>query len=105
MKGSHPYSPPGRPSAGRPGRVVPSSKPFEPVIGVEHTATAPSDDTIVVDNDVDTGPPTLAVAVSGTDRPRSVPDAVKYVCWRHGLTEDHSDFFGFTSVKNYLFTR
>ncbi|WP_131740199.1 hypothetical protein [Actinomadura roseirufa] len=56
-------------------------RPFDPVIGVEHTAATGGEDTVVVDDDANTGPPTLAVAVSGTGRPQAVPETVKYVCW------------------------
>lgn len=56
-------------------------KPFDPVVGVEQTSTAGGGDTVVVDNGPNPGPPSLAVAVSGADNPKAVPDSVKYLCW------------------------
>ncbi|GAB3967661.1 hypothetical protein GCM10029978_035440 [Actinoallomurus acanthiterrae] len=50
--------------------------PFDPTVGVEQTSTV-AGDTVVVNN----GPPSLAVALSGSDDPQAVPDSVKYLCW------------------------
>ncbi|GAA4624283.1 hypothetical protein GCM10023196_023810 [Actinoallomurus vinaceus] len=54
--------------------------PFDPTIGVEQTSTA-AGDTIVVDGHVNSGPPSLAVALSGSGNPQAAPDSVKYLCW------------------------
>jgi hypothetical protein len=59
--------------------------PFDPVIGVEQTADGSTDDTVVVDNDGDPGPPTLAVALSGVGDQQAVPDSVKYLCWADAI--------------------
>lgn len=53
--------------------------PFDPTLGAERTAAGSTDDTVVVDNDGDPGPPTLAIALSGAAQ--AVPDSVKYLCW------------------------
>jgi hypothetical protein len=54
-------------------------KPADPTIGVEQTSTA--GDTVVVDHHVNPRPPSLAVALSGSDNPQAPPDSVKYLCW------------------------
>ena len=59
--------------------------PFDPVVGVEQTTSGSADDTVVVDNDVNPGSPTLAVALSGTGDPQAVPDSVKYLCWADAI--------------------
>lgn len=50
--------------------------PFDPVIGVEQTFDRPAGDLVVVDNDVNSTVPGLAVALSAKDS-----DVAKYVCW------------------------
>ncbi|GAA4610328.1 hypothetical protein GCM10023195_42310 [Actinoallomurus liliacearum] len=59
--------------------------PFDPVVGAERTITRGTDDTIVVDNDTNPGPPTLAVALSGADNAQAVPESVKYLCWADAI--------------------
>ncbi|WP_433173752.1 hypothetical protein [Actinoallomurus sp. CA-150999] len=54
--------------------------PFDPTVGVEQTSTT-AGDTVVVDGHVNSGPPSLAVALSGSDNPQAAPDSVKYLCW------------------------
>jgi hypothetical protein len=59
-------------------------RPFEPTIGVEQTIGG-AGDLVAVDNDGNSGPPTLAVALSGTGNPSAVPDSVKYLCWEDAV--------------------
>jgi hypothetical protein len=59
-------------------------RPFEPTIGMEQTIGG-AGDLVAVDNDGNSAPPTLAVALSGTDNPTAVPDSVKYLCWQDAV--------------------
>jgi hypothetical protein len=48
-------------------------RPFEPTVAMEQTLRG-TGDVVSVDNGANPGPPTLAVAFSGTASPAAVPD-------------------------------